>query len=140
MNGCANQKPPLAGKTTKLVAACVLVGFVVAIVIPTFIRASLEKSSNACVNNLRQIDSAKQQWALENSKRSDDIPTESEIVAYFRDNKLPLCPQGGAYTIGRVDEDPKCSISTSAWPNDHALNSTNGWWINFKAAYRTVLS
>ena len=38
---------------------------------------------NACINNLRQIDAAKQQWALENSKTDDDIPTALELLPYF---------------------------------------------------------
>ena len=127
------------GKIIKLVAVFLFVGFIVAIVIPNFIHARLAKASNACVNNLRQIESAKEQWAMENNKRPDDIPPATEIVAYFKDHRLPARPEGGTYTIGRVNEDPQCSISTSAWPNDHVLNVTNSWWIDFKAAYGIIL-
>ena len=86
------------GKIIKLVAVFLFVGFVVAIVIPNFIHARLAKASNACVNNLRQIESAKEQWVMENNKRPDDIPPATEIVAYFKDHRLPACPEGGTYT------------------------------------------
>ena len=127
-----------AEKTGVCVAVCLLTGFVVVIVIPNLLRAGLSKASNACITNLRQIEGAKQAWALENKKQSNDIPTSAEIALYVNNNKLPLCPQGGSYTLGRMDKDPKCSISTSAWPNDHVLAGTNNWWINFTGAYRTL--
>jgi len=31
------------------------------------------------------------------------------------------------------------SQKTFAWPNDHVLNVTNSWWIDFKAAYGIIL-
>src|SRR5258706_14284079 len=91
-----------AEKIILCVAACLLVGFVVVIVIPNFIRAGLSKASNACVTNLRQIEGSKQQWSLENKKQSNDVPTSAEIALYLNNNKLPLCPQGGSYTMGRM--------------------------------------
>ena len=136
-------KSPKKSFTQKVVAAIVvilLVGIIVVIVIPNFIRMKYETAANACVNNLRQIEGAKEQWALENNKHSNDIPTSAEIAVYLKDDKLPLCPAGGTYTIGNLDENPKCSIGISAWPNEHVLNYTNNWWINFKMAYGIILS
>jgi hypothetical protein len=129
----------------KCVAACLFIGYVVAIVIPTFLRASLSKASNACINNLRLIQSAKEQWALEQRKVGSDTPAFSDLQPYFGYGPMgefPKCPSGGKYTVGRVDEDPTCSIGTSAWPNDHVLpgtNDTDSWWVDFKAAYSTLL-
>ncbi len=125
----------------KCVTVCLIagfIGFVVMIVISNFMAARLSKASNACINNLRQIDGAKQQWAVENRKGPNDIPTSGEIAIYLVNNRLPVCPLGGTYTMGRVDEAPKCSISTAAWPNDHVLTGTNNIWTNFKGAYGTV--
>ncbi len=118
-----------------------VVAFAVLFVIPPIITARLMRNSNACVNNLRQIDGAKQQWALENGKGSKDVPTVAEISVYLgRDGKMPICPLGGIYTIGRLDEDPTCSIADSDWPNIHALSGPNrSWWSNVRAAYGAVL-
>jgi regulator of replication initiation timing len=65
---------------------------------------------NICISNLRQIDAAKQQWALENSKPDDAIPTALELLPYLKDAMFPVCPSGGAYTINTVAVPPTCSI------------------------------
>src|SRR5262245_26075893 len=81
------------------------------VAIPNFIGARMTPSQNSCVNNLRQLDGAKQQWQLENRKTTNDIATLSEIAPYL---KLPLvCPAGGTYIVGRVGEPPKCSFGRS---------------------------
>ena len=54
-------------------------------------------AENACINNLRQIDAAKQQWALEKGKQSTDMPTMEDLKPYLR--SIPHCPAGGTYTI-----------------------------------------
>jgi hypothetical protein len=72
-------KRSLAVKTLKWAAASLFIGFVVVIVIPTFIGARLSKAGNACVNNLRLIKSAKEQWALENHKSASAIPALSDL-------------------------------------------------------------
>lgn len=64
----------------------------------------------ACINNLRQIDAAKQQWALENNKPAIATPTVADLLPYFKDGVFPVCPAGGIYTIGAVGELPACSI------------------------------
>jgi len=71
---------------------------------------------NVCINNLRQIDAAKQQWALENSKTDDAIPTALELLPYLQDNLFPTCPSGGTYTINAVAVPPTCSIPGHALP------------------------
>ena len=42
-----------------------IIGLLAAIAIPNFLKARATSQQNACINNLRQIDAAKQQWALE---------------------------------------------------------------------------
>jgi chromosome segregation ATPase len=71
---------------------------------------------NACVNNLRQIDAAKQQWALENNKTADAIPSAQDLLPYFTNMIFPACPSGGAYTINAVNVSPTCSIPGHVLP------------------------
>src|SRR5436190_23764063 len=76
-----------------------------------FIRTRSVSSYASGITLLREIDGAKQQWALEHSKATNDIPTWADLVGpdlYMR--QKPICPQGGTYTLGRVDEYPRCSI------------------------------
>jgi type II secretory pathway pseudopilin PulG len=45
-----------------------IVGLLASIAVPSMIRARSGAQRNACLNNLRQIDSGKQQWAVEKTK------------------------------------------------------------------------
>ena len=71
-----------------------------------------------CVVRLGVIASAKEQWALENQKTTNDTPTWAELRPHLPDswtnifwtNGVPFCPSGGFYIIGRVGDKPKCSI------------------------------
>ncbi|MEI6212158.1 MAG: hypothetical protein WCR06_11105 [bacterium] len=65
---------------------------------------------SSCVNNLRMIDRAKQQWALSNNKADADIPAATTILPFIKGGRMPVCPQGGVYSIKAVGESPACSI------------------------------
>ncbi|HTR43105.1 MAG TPA: DUF4190 domain-containing protein [Pseudomonadales bacterium] len=80
------------------------------IAIPNFEKARQTAQMNMCINNLRQIDAAKQEWAMENSKPADTVPTENDLTPYLQNHVMPHCPAGGVYTIGAVNEPPTCSV------------------------------
>jgi hypothetical protein len=85
-----------------------------AIAIPNFVKARSSSQQNACINNLRQLDAAKNQWALEAGKKSTDVPTKENLLPFL--SKWPTCPAGGTYTLGLVGETPKCSFATHELP------------------------
>lgn len=96
-----------------LLPAVAVTGALAAIAIPNFVKARTTSQQNACINNLRQLDAAKNQWALEKGKKTGDVCTEEDIKPYIKLTKagqIAPCPQGGHYTIGPVGEDPTCSI------------------------------
>ena len=74
----------------------------------------------ACVNNLRQIDGAMQQCALEHSLSPTNIVTAEQIVPYIaphlRNQEVFRCPAGGTYTFGSLTNPPTCSIPGHALP------------------------
>jgi hypothetical protein len=78
--------------------------------------APADSPLNACLNNLREIDAAKQQWALENSKADSAVPTAQELLPYLADGLFPVCPAGGTYTINAVNVPPTCSIPGHVLP------------------------
>ena len=96
-----------------------IIGLLASIAIPNFVRARNTAQRNACINNLRQIDGAKQQWALENKKSDTDTPAQSDVEVYIKNNRFPSCPGGGTYTVGAVNTDPTCSKSGA--PDLHVL-------------------
>ena len=96
-----------------------IIGLLAAIAIPNFVRARNSAQKNACINNLRQLDGGKQQWALENKKSDTDTPGTADVAAYIKNNQFPTCPSGGSYTIAAVNTDPTCS--RAAAPDLHVL-------------------
>ena len=68
----------------------------------------------ACINNLRQIDGAKQQWALENQKSANALVTPENLVPYLK--AMPTCPAGGVYTLNPVGLHPICNIPGHVLP------------------------
>jgi general secretion pathway protein G len=113
--GNGNQQPAKMLVASAVMVPVGIMGMMAAIAIPNFVKARQVSQENACINNLRQIDGAKQQWALEHNKTAKDVPTKSDLLPYLR--RWPACPAGGEYTIGAVGEKPTCSIPGHGLPN-----------------------
>ena len=81
-----------------------IIGILAAIAIPNFIKARISANAKACVNNLKQTDGAKQQYALEYKlKGTDSIPSMSVLTLYLRNPDATDCPtNGSAYTASLV--------------------------------------
>lgn len=94
------------------VVACL--GIVVLFTVPHFIHARTGHPAgySPCIWNLRMLEGAKEQWALEHHRAAGEPVVESEVVAYIKGGVLRGCPQGGKYTFGKVGEHPTCSYPT----------------------------
>jgi len=91
-----------------------IIGILIAIAVPSFLRAREVSRRNACQENLTKIDGAKQSWALETNADKDATPSWTDLVGnelYIR--KSPVCPSSGTYTINAVNVDPACSLSVN---------------------------
>ncbi|MGD0206414.1 MAG: hypothetical protein ABSC89_02245 [Verrucomicrobiota bacterium] len=111
---------PMSRKAKVLVALPYLcVGIFVAGA-PYFIKARSTSSMNACINNLRQIDAAANEFALEKDKKTGEaINFPDDLTPYIKlnkDGKIPPCPQGGIYSIKKVGDVPTCSLGTTVNP------------------------
>lgn len=93
-----------------------IIGLLAAIAIPSFIKARSESQKNACINNLRQIDAAKEQWALANKKVQGDAIVQDDVNDYIKGDKTPTCPASGTYTYGAVGTDPTCTVALHVLP------------------------
>jgi len=97
-----------------VILAAVAIGFLnffVAMAVPNFAVSYQHSPLGTCINNLRQIDGAKQEWALENRKERTDTPTPAELDKLLENGfKARQCPLGGVYTINPVGKPPTCSI------------------------------
>ena len=88
-----------------------IIGLLAAIAIPNFVKARTTAQKNACINNLRQIDGAKQQWALDN--KMSNLATPGPTVLFGPGQylpKTPYCPSGGWYGIESLQNKPTCTI------------------------------
>ena len=99
-----------------------LIGMLAAIAIPNLVKARSQSQVNACMNNLRKIDDATQEWALEHMQGPGSTVTFPDIQPYLK--SAILCPSAGAgatfatsYTLTTVSNAPSCKIS----PLNHVL-------------------
>jgi hypothetical protein len=82
----------------------------------TTVQTPEQQQAAVCINNLRLIDGAKQQWALEKQKPAGALLSASDLTTYLKTPALPACPAGGVYTINPVGIAPLCSIPGHAVP------------------------
>lgn len=66
-------------------------------------------NTETCINQLRMIDSAKEQIAMEKDLNDGDKVKMKDVIKYAGVDDLE-CPDGGKYTIGTIGESPECSI------------------------------
>lgn len=95
-----------------------IIGLLAAIAIPSFVKARETSQRNSCINNLRQIDGAKDQWAIEHNVRTGEATVDAEVNQYIKGGE-PECPADGVYTYNVIGSDPACSLT--AEPELHIL-------------------
>jgi prepilin-type N-terminal cleavage/methylation domain-containing protein len=109
-----------------------IIGLLAAIAIPNFLRARSTSQQNACINNLRQIDGAIQQWALQTGQAATAVPTSANVQPYMgrgTGGQLPYCPLDSnkhftsSYSMPSVAVQPVCLIQSAGVNGDyiHAL-------------------
>jgi hypothetical protein len=98
----------LAARITYTLLALLMAAYA----LPGWFPARKTIAQNRCIHNLRMIEDVKDEWARANHKLPTDIPTEADLVdtnKYF--HSMPVCPRGGTYTLGAVNQKPACSLA-----------------------------
>ena len=95
-----------------------IIGLLAAIAIPSFVKARNTAQQNACINNLRMIDSGKEQAALANKLADNTAVTTTVVDAYIKGTTTPVCPAGGTYTYQVIGTNPICNITS---PTSHRM-------------------
>ena len=98
-----------------------IIGLLAAIAIPNFVKARATSQANACINNLRQIDAAANQFALENKKTTGATITYlGDLTPYIKLNvagSIPPCPAGGTYSATiTIGTNPTCTVTGHVLP------------------------
>jgi prepilin-type N-terminal cleavage/methylation domain-containing protein len=110
VNLVPNSKKLAAGFTlTEIMIVVSIIGLLAALSVPSLLRARSRAQEQTCIDNLRLLDGAKQQWALESKAISTSTPTAAQIMPYLGrgSGNLPLCPA-----------DPQKTFATSYSLND----------------------
>src|SRR5258706_11267200 len=89
-----------------------IIGLLAAIAIPNFVKARTTAQKNACIANLKQIDGAVQQWALEQKKAGTASVSTSDILDFLKGSALPAFPASVTYATATVSESPTCTQSS----------------------------
>ena len=85
-----------------------IIGLILAIAIPNFVKARETAQQNVCVQNMRQIMTATQVWSIDLKKAGTDVPTTGDLVDNYM-RKWPACPKSGAaYEPQAVSANPVC--------------------------------
>jgi prepilin-type N-terminal cleavage/methylation domain-containing protein len=97
-----------------------IIGLLAAIAIPNFVKARATSQANACINNMRQIDAAANQFALEKGKKTADAITyPGDLTPYIKldsGGNIPACPAGGTYSCAAVGTAATCSLGSTVTP------------------------
>ena len=113
----------LAGFTlVEIMIVVAILGVLLAIAIPNYVKARANSQANACINNMRQVDGALQQFAIENDLHvGAPVNYPNDLTPYIKLNstsQIPGCPAGGTYTVAPVGIDPSvlCSLGNTVTP------------------------
>ena len=112
----------------EIMIVVLIIGILLAIAVPNFVRAREASRAKACVANLKQIDSAKEQWAMDNRVSAGATGPDLTILTAAGDagyiKSEPVCPSvgTGSYTVNAIGTAPICSVAgTPGDPLAHIL-------------------
>ena len=87
-----------------------IIGLIVGVALPAFMKSRTQARKQVCISNLSQIESAKQRWGLENNKKDGDAPNDSDLFGEGSYIKVkPSCPGGGSYDLKSIGVNATCN-------------------------------
>ena len=107
------QANPRAGFTlVEILIVVAILGLLISIAIPNFVKSRTQAQKLVCKENLFQIESAKQIWGLEANRGTGDSPNASDLIGptlFIKDE--PKCPAGGVYRFNPIGSNAVCNIT-----------------------------
>jgi len=103
----------------EIMIVVLIIGILLAIAVPNFVRARESSRAKACVANLKQIQAAKEQWAMDTNAAPTATPTKDNLTPNYI-KSWPSCPARGTaddYEIRDLQNDPICRSGL----NGHSL-------------------
>lgn len=109
----------------EIMIVVLIIGILLAIAVPNFVKARETSRAKTCISNLKQIDAAKEQWAMDFRKTTGDVPLRTNLDTEAANSgryvkTWPICPSDGSlYTaINAIGTPPACDsgIATHVLP------------------------
>ena len=100
-----------------------VIAILIEIAVPEFLKSRTTSQRNTCINNLKQIDAAKEEWAMDTGAPNGAAVVMKDIASVYIRGPVtgPTCPANGTYTLNPVGTDPVCSLSAA--PDYHYLDN-----------------
>lgn len=101
----------------EIMIVVLIIGVLMSIAVPSFIQARQSGRKSSCLANLKAIETAKEQWAMDNKKANGDTVTITNLVGltlYIK--STPSCPEAGTYTVNNIGTAPTCTVSNHILP------------------------
>jgi prepilin-type N-terminal cleavage/methylation domain-containing protein len=98
-----------------------IIAILLAVAGPAWAKSRSSARINTCIANLKQLNSAKVQWAFDAKKGDNAIPVDGDMTSYLLGGRMPACPAGGTYALRRMSKTPTCSLYLSG----HTINDSS---------------
>ncbi len=99
----------------EIMIVVLIIGILMAIAVPNFVKARTNSQKSSCIANLKQIETGKEQWAMENGQPSTATPTQAQLEPNYI-KSWPTCPSNGTYAVGDMSTRPVCDQAGHVLP------------------------
>ncbi len=99
----------------EIMIVVLIIGILMSIAVPSFVNARNQSRISTCIENLKEIESAKEQWAMQTKQAATATPAQTDLVTNYL-KAFPTCPAAGTYTIGTLSVRPTCSVALHVLP------------------------
>ncbi|MBS1704156.1 MAG: prepilin-type N-terminal cleavage/methylation domain-containing protein [Armatimonadetes bacterium] len=101
----------------EIMIVVLIIGILLSIAVPSFIQARQSGRRSSCLANMKEIESAKEQWAMDNRKSNGDTVAFTDLVGMTLYMKsTPSCAEGGTYSLNPIGTVPTCTVSGHVLP------------------------
>ena len=102
----------------EIMIVVLIIGLLLGIAVPQWIRARENSQSKSCIENLRKLYDAKEIFAHETNLSNGASVNMSDLWPdYISGSTAPQCPGGGSYTVNVVGANPECSVTGGTFPH-----------------------
>jgi len=102
----------------EIMIVVLIIGILLAIAVPNFIKARQNSRLQTILGNLRQIETAKEQWCMETGQTSASVPVQGDLTPVYM-KTWPSGPVAGVYLANAINADPTFAGKTGAeWKAD----------------------